>query len=107
MMLRVLTMEELLTEAAVRFGADWAAWVFQCPRCGDQARVDDFPAGSRHRAGQDCLGRFRPGRGCDWSCRVIPGPWSVVTRGGHIIRTFGFGEAIPAETVILKGDLVH
>ncbi|MGW6502930.1 VVA0879 family protein [Nonomuraea angiospora] len=94
---RKLTQDELLAEAAQRFGKAPLTWAFTCPNCGDTATGADFdaalnnhprthPNGNHVRyweiLGQECIGRHlgaldgpptqdsgraRAERGCDWA----------------------------------------
>lgn len=99
---RWLTQEQLLDEAASRFGPDPMNIAFQCPVCGDIARIREFPSDAFGKAGQECIGRSLgaleedyQGRGCDWAAYgLIPGPWTVVMLDGKEIRSF---ELAPAE----------
>jgi hypothetical protein len=87
---RKLTQEQLLTEAAERFGPDAKGWKFRCPQCGDEATPQDFiDAGADPgRCGQDCIGRVTGAlvkagasnkRGCDWAAYgLLRGPWEIV-----------------------------
>jgi hypothetical protein len=96
---RCLKQQELIDEAAQRFGPDAQKWAFQCPRCGDIAVAGDFPDGQRDRIGQECVGRWRGAlkglandnagqsvaeRGCDWTAYgLFRGPWEIVMPDGH------------------------
>jgi hypothetical protein len=94
---RVLTREELWTEARERFGADSLDWAFQCPGCQDVATGTEMrdalidhprqaPGAARNVRydevlGQECIGRVlgrEGGRGCQYAAfGLIHGPWLV------------------------------
>ncbi len=105
---RTLTQTELLAEAKERFGDDVLNIAFQCPVCGDVAKIGDFKHEDRGRAGQECIGRslgallVRPpakweGRGCDWAAYgLFSGPWTVVFPDGHEVSSFPLADAVKA-----------
>ena len=94
---RVLTQEELWSEAKERFGQNTIDWAFRCPSCGDIATGMEFfkalaERRRKHREfdrsvyysdilGQECIGRTlgkEAGRGCMYAAYgLIPGPWQV------------------------------
>lgn len=106
---RKLTQDELVAEAKERFGNDPLDYAFQCPNCGDVAKIRDFPDGTKERAGQECLGRHlgalsgpptqdsgrkRAERGCDWAAYgLFRGPWEIVMPDGHSAWSFPLAEA--------------
>jgi hypothetical protein len=114
---RTLTQEELAAEARKRFGDDPLDYAFQCPNCGDIAKIRDFPEDKRDRAGQKCIGRSlgalegppnndsgrsRSKRGCDWAAYgLFPGPWSIVMPDGREVRSVPLADApVPADTAL-------
>lgn len=95
------TIDELVIEAARRFGPDQADWGFICPRCSTVSTVADF----LHRGittdalGQDCIGRWLgalnepdgqgpdyTGPGCDWAAYgvLMQGPWWIEIDGREV-----------------------
>jgi hypothetical protein len=87
--------DEFLSAARERFGNDTKRWAFVCPNCGDRATVQDFIGVGKHgAAGQECIGRSIPGRGCNWAAYgLIPGPVEVVMPDGRTVRSFALAEA--------------
>jgi len=104
---RELTHAEFLAEAKERFGEDPRNIAFTCPACGDSAAIREFPPESRHRAGQECIGRILgalgdvgyAGRGCDWAAYgLIPAPWAIAMADGRTIHSFPFADGASAVT---------
>lgn len=81
------------------FGADPARWRFKCPTCGTVMSIeiargftDDEKARLRGSWSieQECVGRYLPGKGCDWCAYgLFSGPHFVV-RGDKKTPVFGF-----------------
>lgn len=86
---RALTLDEYATEARRRFGNDPHDWAFTCPGCGHTATARDYPPGHEDRAGQDCIGRWHPERGCLRTANgYITGPWLIRLADGRIVGSF-------------------
>lgn len=100
---QTMTQSALLDEMKARFGPDPMNWAFQCPNCGDIAKVGEFvglKVGS-DRAGRECIGRhlgaldktlprgkYR-GRGCDWAAYgLFRGPVEYTTNAGKSVWGF-------------------
>lgn len=91
--LRTLSQAKLVSEAMARFGPDALRWAFQCPTCGDIARLGEFPDQAR-AGGQYCIGNFVEGRGCDAKAfGLIPGPWTVIMESGAAVPSFPLAPA--------------
>lgn len=63
------TKEEWLAEGERRFGKYLEDYKFKCPKCGNIASGQEFKnAGAKSNdMYQNCIGRFVPGKGCDWA----------------------------------------
>jgi hypothetical protein len=116
---RKLTQEQLLAEAAERFGKDPMDWAFRCPHCGDVATGHDFKDAltsqpRKHSngdtvlasdlVGQECIGRSlgalqgagqgEAARGCDWAAYgLFRGPWEIVLQDGRSMWAFPLADA--------------
>lgn len=97
-LLRELTLAEFRAEAEARFGRDPLSWAFMCPACNDIATVAQFSDALLPItwAGQECIGRFVTGRGCEYTAYgVVKGPWRIgMPDGTHV---YGFPLATPEE----------
>lgn len=100
---RKMTQGELFDMAKGIFGDNPLDFAFQCPTCGDVAKIADWPDESKHLAGQECIGRTLgalrkeanhkagkyKGRGCDWAAYgLFRGPWEIVMEDGHSAWSF-------------------
>jgi hypothetical protein len=92
------TQDELAAALTERFGPDPTAWAFICPSCGDVARSGDFKEAmtargvdgyGSDRLGQECIGRWVEGRGCDWAAYgLFRGPEFVIMSDGREVASF-------------------
>jgi hypothetical protein len=104
---QIMTEEEWRALGERLFGADLACWRFRCPTCGvvmsiDMARSfsDDEKERLRGRWSieQECIGRYLPGRGCNWCAYgLFRGPHFVV-RGDKKTPVFGFDIPVDQST---------
>lgn len=91
---RSLTQQEFAQMATARFGHEVIYWAYECPNCGDIARVRDFPPSKRMLAGIECIGRHVEGRGCKRTAYgMVPGPWAVMLPDGTIADCFALAPA--------------
>ena len=90
---RVCTHEEWLAEGKRLFGEDFTKWRFKCPKCGHVATGQDFKdAGLKPDIMYSCcIGRFKPGVGCDWAAYGLFDICTVhVMSGEKLIPVFEF-----------------
>lgn len=68
---RIIKHEDFMRECAERFGDKSYLWKFKCPHCGGiQCKQDFIDSGIELPGDQhlsNCIGRWVPDRGCDWS----------------------------------------
>lgn len=70
---RVISHAEWMAEGERLFGLPGRNWIFRCPSCGGRQTPREFvEAGmtveqAQCRAYHSCIGRWVPGRGCDWT----------------------------------------
>ncbi|WKW87111.1 hypothetical protein SEA_NICOLE72_74 [Microbacterium phage Nicole72] len=99
----IRTQSELWEALTERFGPDPQAFAFRCPSCGDVARSRDFAEAFKaaghegygsDRLGQDCIGRWVSGRGCDWAAYgLFQGPEFVILASGKQVPSFPIASA--------------
>lgn len=63
------TINEWRYTAVSLFGQDPGKWRFKCPRCGNVATVAEFDKFGTEpdAATQECIGRYRKDKGCNWA----------------------------------------
>lgn len=94
MISKFASVEEWRAEAVRLFGEDWMKWAFVCPNCHTVSTAQDFKdAGAPSSAvGQECIGRYKSGIGCDLAAYGLIDMCDV-----HIGKkpVFAFQEASP------------
>jgi hypothetical protein len=71
--MRTISISDWRAEGKRRFGEKARFWKFKCVSCGEVQTGQDFlsagltPDEVLKVMGYSCIGRFVPGRGCDWT----------------------------------------
>ncbi|WP_042424423.1 VVA0879 family protein [Geomicrobium sp. JCM 19039] len=98
------TLQEWLTEAEERFGADKKQWEFKCPACERVSSVQDFldEDADPNSVYQQCIGRVNGkgstdqkdvGYGCNWASYGLFGTLGKgrkVLNDGEEVEVFNF-----------------
>lgn len=80
------------------FGTDIEQWKFKCPACGQIQSLADFKAANvptpEGKFYFSCIGRWVPGRGCDWTLGGLLQIHAVevIDQDGDILPAFEFAE---------------
>ena len=63
------TINEWRDAAVSLFGNNPSKWKFKCPACGNIAAISEFDEfdAEPDAATQECIGRYRKDKGCNWA----------------------------------------
>ncbi len=90
---KVFTVEEWREEGVKLFGDNISDWKFKCPKCGNVASVMEYlkEGAGTNDSYQNCIGRFKKGKGCDWAAYGLFDICKVhIKQEGNLIPVFEF-----------------
>lgn len=68
---KVIVYEDWINQLKAKFGDDAKTWAFKCPHCGNVQTAQDFidhgHADQKDNVYFNCIGRYVPGKGCNWT----------------------------------------